>query len=253
MTDLSESIKKTIAYSQKYNGVLGIDQLEQRLLSSSTYSRSQIEQAAHKLGIHKTYVSLISQQKLTKAEQVVSDLATWQSILFVGITGSVAADNAQEYDDIDVMLVSRKDWLWITRMRLLAWLIIQKVKHRRYHQPEEKDAFCFNLWLDETSLAISPKRLTLKNAVDMVMMKVVINKENCYQRFLHANEWVKKYVATGYYKKISNTQFLMTKKNKNNKCFTKFINWLCYLGQRFYMRGKIGKGEVGIHKAYFYP
>ncbi|MCL4384058.1 hypothetical protein M1116_01235 [Patescibacteria group bacterium] len=84
------------------------------------------------------------------------------------------------------------------------------------------------------------------------MMIPVLNNNQTYEKFLQVNHWVKQYVATGYQEK---TRFIATiKEEKEEKnVVTKIVNDVCYAGQRIYMGRRIGKGEVGIHKAYFYP
>ena len=92
-------------------------------------------------------------------------------------------------------------------LRIYIWW--QKIPHRKFGKLEKKDEFCFNLWLDENYLEIPKKRQNLKNAIDLIMLKPLINKRNTYKKFILSNVWAKKFVATGYNKKISNFQFLI--------------------------------------------
>jgi len=57
------------------------------------------------------------------------------------------------------------------------------------------------MWLDESVLELPRNRQNLRNAVDMILMKKVYDKNNTYLKFLKANKWAKKYVATPYYAK----------------------------------------------------
>lgn len=254
MIKLSQAIDKTIDYSQRFGGKLTIEQLRTRLLSSRVYSTKEIEREVKLKKINlKKVVSDLSNKKIDYAKRVLAELSKWPEILLVGVTGSVAADNAELSDDIDILIIVKNNCLWSSRLALKWWLKRHKIDHRSYYQKEQKDDFCFNLWLDETNLVIPKKRQTLQNAIDLVMMKVIFDRDGCYDKFLLANGWAKKYVATGYWSKISNYKCQITNKKQEVNLFDIILNWICYLGQRIYMHGRIGKGEVGIDKAFFYP
>jgi len=81
------------------------------------------------------------------------------------------------------------------------FVLINHIPHRKYGKPERKDEFCFNMWLDEVALELPKNRQNLRNAVDMILMKKVFDKNDTYLKFLKANKWAKKFVATPYYVK----------------------------------------------------
>ncbi len=255
MPFLRQSIAKTVAYARRHGACLTKEQLCLRLLSNRLYSDEKIVTTAKLMGIalKNDGPNTIVTAKLEKAARLADQLKRFTTIEMIAITGSVAAENCDKDDDIDLLIITKAQSLWWTRFQVMLWLWIHKIPHRRYFRPEARDMFCFNLWLESDSLEIINHRQTSSSAVDMVMMKPVYDQNNCYHRFLNANSWAKKFVATGYQKKITHDKLLMTNQKLITNEFWKLINWKCYVLQRIYMTGKIGKGDVGLKWAYFYP
>ncbi len=255
MPFLRQSIAKTVTYARRHGASLTKEQLCLRLLSNRLYPDEKIIKTAKLMGIplKNGESNKIVTAKLRKAEWLAQQLTRFNTIEMIGVTGSVAAENCDIDDDIDLLIITKAQSLWLTRFQVMFWLWIHKIPHRRYFRPEARDMFCFNLWLESDSLGIINHRQNRSSAVDLVMMKPVYDQNNCYQRFLNANSWAKKFVATGYQKLILNNKFLMTNKRPTTSLFWKIVNWKCYVLQRIYMNGKIGKGDVGLKWAYFYP
>ena len=53
-------------------------------------------------------------------------LVYFPTIIFLGVTGSVAARNARQGEDIDLLLVCKTGTMWLTRLEL--WLYL-KLRH----------------------------------------------------------------------------------------------------------------------------
>jgi hypothetical protein len=188
-------------------------------------------------------------------------------ILYIGVTGSVAAENPKRNDDIDLMIITKNNKLWLTRLGLRVWIKIKSIPHRNYGQEQKGDDYCFNLWLDESALELPKSKQTEKNAVDMILMKPILNKDGTYEKLLLANGWVKKYVATPYENKMmgglnppyppftrgdSNPLSPYPPFTRGDKLIGRFINKLFYWPQRWWMRSKIGQELVDEHRAFFH-
>lgn len=260
MTNLEQSIKKTISYAKKFGAKLNRRQLEKRLISNKVYSRKEINdfliecpEIGKKIKSNNNFNDYYK-TKLEKALALSKLIEQeFNSIIFLGITGSVAAENSKNKDDIDLLIITKKNQLWLTRLKL-RWFIYQnKIPHRKYGSAENKDQFCFNLWLDENSLELPINRQNLKNAVDLILLKPMINKNKTYERFLLANSWVKQWVATGYYQiiKPSGPKF-RTISLKKGDLFNYCLNFLVFVPQFLYMRPKIRNEEIGLKKAFFH-
>jgi adenine-specific DNA methylase len=169
-------------------------------------------------------------------------------IRMVGITGSVAANNAKNNDDIDLLLVCLPNSLWLTR--LWVWLLvrIKNIPHRKYGQIEGKDEFCFNLWLETDSLKLPLTKQNRKNAIDMVMMKIILDKDNVFQEMLHQNIWVKYFCANGFWsrKKINNF------KKKKTSIWIFILNFLAYIFQIGYIKLKGNKKYIKRKQTFFH-
>lgn len=249
MDDLNKTIKTTQDYAHKYGQSLNDRQLYLRLISKKIYKFSEIKGKGVK---HKE--NTIWQDKINLVKELVErHLIKFGGIKMVAITGSVATEWTKDEEDIDLLIVTRTEELWWWRLFLRFYIRWHKIPHRKFGQEENKNEFCFNLWLDENNLKIPKEKRNLKNATDLVMMKVVLDRDNCYQRFLRENFWAKEYLATGY-------NMLVNKKLTNISKFER--NWIKVLGnkiifwgQYFYMWSKsrrklknIGEGQAFFHK-----
>lgn len=257
--DVLESIKKTIEYSQKFDGALTEEQLWERLITEQIYSKDEIEKIVEKTPKIKKQLrtqkeSKLLEEKIKKAKELTEKISKkFKNILLLGISGSVAADYPKKNDDIDLIIITKINKLWITRLRLRWFILINKIPHRKFGKKEKRDDFCFNLWLDEKTLELDPKKQNLKNAMDLILMKPLINRKKTYEKFILANNWAKKYVATGYNEKIKSIK--MTKNDdliKRNDWLNKGLNYLVFWPQFWYMKKRIQKEKVGLHEAFFH-
>jgi predicted nucleotidyltransferase len=187
---LKDDIIKTIEYAKSYGCMLSKQQMIERLIGSTNY----------KLQIPRNKQA--PNHKLQIAQKLAVKLSIkFPNILFIGVTGSVAAEFPKKNDDIDLFIIAKKDTLWITRFWVRIFVYLNKVPHRKFGRKEQKDEFCFNMWLDESALELPNNRQNLRNAVDMILMKKVYDKNNTYLKFIKINKWAKKFVATPYYAK----------------------------------------------------
>jgi hypothetical protein len=174
-------------------------------------------------------------------------------ILMVGITGSVAAGYPKDKEDIDLMVITKNGSLWLNRLKIKMWLWVNNIPQRGYGDKEEKNDFCFNLWLEEESLKLPENRKNLKNAMDLVLMKVMFDKNKTYERFVRENEWVKKYVATEYNKIVSNFKPLNVVRKQKIYLPKKVFNQVAYRLQYIYMKNKLTEETVDLKRAFFHP
>lgn len=245
---LSDEIAKTVEYAKQFGCPLTREQLFTRIISSKVISHWPLVTGI-KLENNKSKIYL---EKMEKARKLVNKLARFDEILMIGVTGSVAAGWPKKEADIDLMVICRKNTLWLTRLRLMLWVKVNRIKLRKYWGKESGDEFCFNLWIDETGLEIPNIKQNLRSGVDLVMMTPLLNKENTYQKFLAANSWAKKWVATGYQLKIKNAKLKIENEIKE-KIIINILNWVAFWGQYLYMRPKMRREIVDLHRAYFHP
>ena len=116
-------------------------------------------------------------------------LSLFPQIKMVAISGSVAMNQADKDDDLDLFIITAPNRLWTGRLIavLLAWLMRLK---RKRGVKKAKNKVCLNLFFDEKNLTVPKIKQTEYVAHEILQMKPVVNKNKTYQRFLVANRWI---------------------------------------------------------------
>ena len=257
--DIFESVQETIKYAQKYGGELTNEQLFERLIGNRVYTKEEFAKIMEQTPLLRQLAELLPltgetflKGKNKKAEELAKKISrNFKDILFLGITGSVAAGYPKKNSDIDLIVITKINKLWWTRLRLRFFIMINKIPHRKFGKKEKVDEFCFNLWLDEKSLKLGQERRNLKNAVDLILMKPLINRKKTYEKFILINDWARDWVATGYSLKPS-VSLRETSPLKRETVLDEVINWLMFGLQFLYMKRKIKNEKVGLHEAFFH-
>jgi predicted nucleotidyltransferase len=252
VTEIDLAITRTINYAKKFKSKLDSSEIGERLISKKNFSRNEINELVNSW-TEETKKNKYYLDKFAKAKEISQKIEEkFGDILFLGITGSVASGHPKKDDDIDFLVITQKNKLWRTRLFLRWWIFKKHIPHRKYGTRGEKDEYCFNLWLDESSLLMPKNKQNLRNSVDLVLVKPLINKKNIYEKFILINNWAKKWVATPYENKISNFKFSISKKNEKEDQISRFINYLYFWPQYWYMMRKIQSEKVGLHEAFFH-
>jgi len=210
-----------------------------------------------------------SQEKIKIAKKIVQLIKFIPWIKMVGITGALAMNNSREDDDIDLLITTIKNRLWLTRFLLIIILEILS-KRRRPQDKNYKNKMCLNMFLDEKALYLSKDKHNLFTAHEIIQMKPILNKHNTYEKFLKANLWVKDFLPNsldnmilGYddikkkNKKSPNIQispaFVKASAGRQYPNIPDFIENLIYQLQLKYMKSKITREEINSHFAFFHP
>lgn len=134
-----------------------------------------------------------SKRKFDIAKRAANLLSRVPTIKAVALTGALAMGNATDESDIDLMIITKKDTLWITRIISLIALRFFGFDVRRYGERDEKDKLCLNIWLDETNLSWDKKRRNIYTAHEIAQAKPLVSKQVTFDRFLDKNSWIKEY------------------------------------------------------------
>jgi len=130
-----------------------------------------------------------SRPKLRKAKKVASILKFIPWIKLVGVTGALALANSDADDDIDLMIVTAPQRLWLTRGLVVTFLLLTG----QYRRPGKiRNRICPNLMIGEEALEFPDRDLF--TAHEIVQMKAIYDRGNTYQKFLQANKWVKDFL-----------------------------------------------------------
>jgi hypothetical protein len=122
--------------------------------------------------------SLTSDRLWVRARRFVRVLSALPFVRFVGITGALAMDNCAAGDDIDVMIVTAPDRVWLTRALSIALVRVGKVF---------SDTLCPNYLISEKALVLEHQSLFV--AHEFTQMVPVFGFE-MYERLACANAWI---------------------------------------------------------------
>jgi len=190
----------------------------------------------------------ISAKKLSIARKASRILSSIPTVKFVGITGALAMENADDGSDIDLIIITRKDALWTSRILVLLALKAIGFPVRRYQDKDQKDKLCLNMWLDETALAWPKKDRNVYTAHEIAQIVPLVNKAKAYERFIFANKWAKE-----YWPNAIKVQTIKMNPEDSSKLLSSLVEPLARKLQMWYMRGKITREVVGIKRAIFHP
>lgn len=195
----------------------------------------------------------VSQKKIKIVKKLIFFFKLIPWVKMVGITGNLSMDNAKEEDDIDLMVITQVNRLWMVRLLILGFLEILG-KRRKARETKVKDKICLNLLLDETSLNLSKEKQNQFIAHEICQMKPILNKDYTYEKFLKANLWVKKWLPNGV-ERIENLK-LKIKYPHYSLLITYLLDLLEKVAFQFqlrYMKAKRTTEEISPHFAFFHP
>ena len=168
--------------------------------------------------------------KLKEAEEFVSLAKRIPFIKAIYLTGSAAVDNADKNDDLDFLIICQNNTLWLSRFILI---ILTKLKGKRPQLDadrktveETKDAWCLNLWLEESFLRVPKERRSLYEAYELMQMKSLYSKDISESKILSENKWLNKYLDL----KMPHIK----KKKRNSNLILITINRLLFFVQKNY-------------------
>jgi predicted nucleotidyltransferase len=149
-------------------------------------------------------------------------LSLLPQIKLIGLSGSLAMQNAKEDDDIDLFIITAKDRLWTARLVAVFLAIVLGLKRPRGVK-KAPNRVCLNLFFDLADLAVPKPKRSVFVAHEVLQMKPLVDKDNTYIRFLQANRWVYRFFPNGskinlklkmqnskFKFKIQNLKFLLT-------------------------------------------
>lgn len=271
------NVRKTVRYAAVFGAALRVEQVCRRLQGSRSASKQEVLRTLRDLPevVHsggwwclrghlshcKKPAELIWKKKLSAACRAgkVMGLLPW--VLGVWVTGSVAAENADEDDDLDFLIVTRHNRLWLTRLIAVPFLKISGVYQSKKganaqlrHQSEEaRDKWCLNLWLEENSLRVPKQQQSLYTAHEVLLAKpVFLRQANLQEKFLQENDWILKFFANISIRRVTKRNAVeeLSREKLDVACR---LNELAYDVQLRFMKAAKTSEKVSKHAAYFHP
>jgi len=192
--------------------------------------------------------SLEAKKKLPDLEPLLRLCKSLPWVRAVAITGSMGVEQAKVDDDIDLLIVTSKNRLWITRMILIA--LAEILGKHRSRLGRAKSGWCFNLWLESDQLAVGLKSRSVYTAYEVIQAKWVLDKDAVRNWFYITNSWVKGILPNS---EISVSFGALRNQSVSNNLFLNIVNALAYFFQRLYMVGHITRETVSPSVAFFHP
>lgn len=165
-----------------------------------------------------------SKKKLEIARKIIKTLSLVPTVLFVGISGGLALENAEKKDDIDLFVITSKNNLWATRL-ILACLLILMGQYRGRGKKESRK-ICLNMLIDEEALEF--KHHDLYTAHEIVQLRPIFDRNNFYEKIKASNAWILKYLPNVNIRDISN--------DKQKKSFLSLFEKLAKTIQQWHMK-----------------
>ena len=188
----------------------------------------------------------ISTKKLEIALNATRLLKIIPTIKMIAVTGSLAMGNSTDESDIDLMIITSKNTLWITRLCVYCMLYAIRYKLRRPRVKNERDALCLNMWLDESDLVFRSRNLYTAHEIAQIVP--LVNKNKTYEKFLWKNKWILNWWPNSV--RIRNPK---PEIRKVSSFALRASNFIAFRMQYFYMKSKITREVVTLTRALFHP
>lgn len=231
---------ETLKYFAKYDYPLTKKELE--FWSGTKVKKLVIDSRLEKLRRQREKYSLL---KWGIAYRCATKLAKISFIQAIFVTGSLAMNNCKKSDDIDFMIVTSPNTLWLTRFVVMLLF----ARNRRF--PGQKiapDKICTNLWVDTNNLNIKDK--SLYHAHEILQAKCIFDRGGIHKKFLKENSWVKEYLPNAYKNLTPNPSPYF---RRGGNYLLAPIDYLLFVLQYLYMKPKMTTERVGLGHAFFHP
>lgn len=211
----------------------------------------------------------LSQIKWQEVTSFVEQIRHIPWIQGVAVTGSLAVNSSSPGDDIDFMIITSPNRLWLSRV-WISWLAQLQGKRRSWKR-EDQNSWCFNLWLSEDRLRMPLGLQTLYGAYELCQARWVYSQpgSGVAMTFLRENNWAKWYIPHFYAQKRAVVSSFTKKNSNRDKKQRDFsflsvfepvfnlpltaLNWVFYALQYIYMKSHMTREKVAIHSAFFHP
>lgn len=189
-----------------------------------------------------------STKKLLIAQKVASYFRFIPFIKLAAVTGALSMDNSGKNDDIDFLIITAHNRVWITRLAIIVFLELLKLR-RKPKDTKVNNKICPNLFLDETKMRLKKKERNIYTAHEVCQIKPLLNKDRTYEKFLSVNSWTRRYLPGAIERK--NIHPAVIRQRRLN--ILDLIDKLAYRFQYHYMRPRITRETVEYLRVFFHP
>jgi predicted nucleotidyltransferase len=276
MKSLEQRLLLTLAYTAQFSYPLTTKEWLERSIGTNRFSKHEFLNSITALvtGGHVCYSngfwcipgkesdSAVRERRMTATQQKFVELTVLTTflrkipwVIGVAITGSAAMNNAEADDDIDILIVTQNNRLWLVRPLVILFAFLRG--KRRTWSSEEKNSWCFNLWLERSSLSQPTTSHSIYVAYEVCQTKWVIDRAGTQAAFYSLNSWVNRYIPY-YFKSISSAKNV--REVVKSPIYVPLIseiltvsNYCWYIAQRLYMHRHMTRERVAYSYAFFHP
>lgn len=200
---------------------------------------------------------ILSNLKIKIAEEFARKVSSIPSLQLVGISGSLSMKNSEKNDDIDIFVISKTGFVWLTRLLLVLFFKSFGV-YRANNDKDIKDKFCLNFIVGENKIKFSKSKRNEYLAHEIVQLLPIFQRDNSYKNFIKNNNWVGEFLPNFQERIIKNSIPINRKTTRTDKLLMALLNLLyienlARIIQYVYMRSKITKEEIGKDILAFHP
>jgi hypothetical protein len=272
-TPAEEAVLTTILYSDIFSFPITKNELWKFLITKKKISRDAFNNSLKSLkknisykngyfclrnrdGIINKRLENVSEieRKLQKAHLVSKKLSSISSILFIGITGGLAVGDVTSHDDIDLVIITKKNTLFLTRFLILLMLETMGLRRSR-NQINSADTICVNLLFDETAVEWFTEKKDVYTAREIAQILPLFERNGMYRKFLSANKWINNFLPN-----IAYSDIIFEKKSNNirlqsitNVISTSFFEAQLRFLQMRWMKLHQTSETVSNHVSAFHP
>lgn len=213
--EIRRNILKTLVYHDIFSYPLTFAQLSEYLITEESIQQKDIKREVSYLlkqqmiCFYKGYYCLSgreliipayiqrlreSREKFTSAAKIFNLLSRIPTIRFLAISGSLARNNANKGDDIDLFVITAPKTIWITRLVILS--VLQLMGRRRVRgERDVQNKFCVNFFMDTDTLSFPLEKHDLYTAFELSQIRPVVDKENILWTLYMRNSWMRQFLA----------------------------------------------------------
>lgn len=134
--------------------------------------------------------SVVAKEKWNRVYSKLWIFQFFPTVCLVAVTGALSMNNVEKDDDIDLLVVTNGNTVWITRFVLTLVFDFLNVR-RRPNDVHVSNLFCLNMYLSSNALEIAKENRNFYIAHEIVQMVPVFDRDNTYRLFCQKNTWVK--------------------------------------------------------------
>lgn len=142
---------------------------------------------------HAIKTQKICAQKIKKTRRYINLIKYLPFVRAIFLSGSVAMGYASQKSDLDVLIVSEYDKIWLVRAMVVIVTFFFGVKRRSDEADDYKDKVCLNHFVTTESLEIPFQ--SIYTAQLYARLLPLYDEGDYFQKFFVKNKWLKNYLV----------------------------------------------------------